>query len=945
MGDVIEKDDTVATANSRDKGRVQISMSGDKVVRVRVDLTGWGYTATADEEDILTITFGNVTAPARRADYPFQTSSKASGGRFTRLAKVDPSVLLGTGSPTVTTNDDVYADVVNVSNVASGVGSIAITKTGTSDDLSSVFAGDTARITFTFTATGSMNAYGGEDDNETDSTITIALPTGFPDLDVNNPAVENDSFNVQVSGKNSAVVLGDGNGAEDVVQALTEGTGNSVVIHIARMEAGQSVSIAYEAAIPAGTAAAVDGFDVLTNTGSGADNGAEASIGIDADDVNQLDDDLQIKLKDGSGTLEVTPVSVKQGFEDQTFEIVYTAATENGDAKTQLRITVPPELDLKGSVVSGIPSGFVDGAARAENVIIWKNLPVIKAGKTFKTTITKVNPVDAEHVGALSWEWSTHIATVDADFVDTDDPIDVGSAIFDNDGELVTTYVVKSEPDDVTFEIVESGVAVLTPTYNANSKEQTIIFRFTAVNTPLSEGSVGFSLPSGWNTFTKETGDDDTGKVSVTSSVLPVEEGPDADDITLLGGRKITVKVESLAQGEHIDIKYANVAMPADSTDDPNRNKEDEINGFFVVSKAVPKSQDTDPIKVVIGNVEDGSGTATIGAPGRRDHDVRAGSKDNTIQIKYTAEGTMKGGAVRLIIPEAWGEMQLDPLKRNYLQVRSNRSVTVDLAGDSSPDQGDDQSRVVVVEIGDRFEKGDYIQFDYGAGTGSKENRGAEASSTIDIATFTIESARDSSYDFALLKGEEATAVEKNVTNKDLLGKIYEDNPGHLRLAVKGAGDGSGAGTFEIAGSKAGETDYLDAEGDTVNEFRLHAGDGETAYIQFIYTADQTIKDGELKFILPSTGDWTDPQNESPRLPGYTYPTTSGTAALDDTKTTYANGSVTVTISNISEDETITVHYGVDGGGAEVPTEVDDYSFVIQTKGTDTNARFRLFLR
>ena len=31
---------------------------------------------------------------------------------------------------------------------------------------------------------------------------------------------------------------------------------------------------------------------------------------------------------------------------------------------------------------------------------------------------------------------------------------------------------------------------------------------------------------------------------------------------------------------------------------------------------------------------------------------------------------------------------------------------------------------------------------------------------------------------------------------------------------------------------------------------------------------------------------------------------------------------------------------GADGGGAEVPTEVDDYSFVIQTKGTDANARF-----
>ena len=47
-GEVVEKNDTLNAANSRDKGRVQISMSGDKVVRVRVDLTGWGYTDVVD---------------------------------------------------------------------------------------------------------------------------------------------------------------------------------------------------------------------------------------------------------------------------------------------------------------------------------------------------------------------------------------------------------------------------------------------------------------------------------------------------------------------------------------------------------------------------------------------------------------------------------------------------------------------------------------------------------------------------------------------------------------------------------------------------------------------------------------------------------------------------------------------------------------------------------
>ena len=124
----------------------------------------------------------------------------------------------------------------------------------------------------------------------------------------------------------------------------------------------------------------------------------------------------------------------------------------------------------------------------------------------------------------------------------------------------------------------------------------------------------------------------------------------------------------------------------------------------------------------------------------------------------------MKGGAVRLTIPEKWGELQLDPLERNYLQVRSNRTVTVDLAGDNSTDQIDDQSRVVVANIGDRFEKGDYIQFDYGAGRGSAENRGAEASSTIGIAMFKIESARDDNFDFMPLKGVKRQPLLRRVS-------------------------------------------------------------------------------------------------------------------------------------------------------------------------------------
>ena len=75
-----------------------------------------------------------------------------------------------------------YADRVMVGNVAAGKGSIAITDTRTGNDaLSSVFAGDTARITFTFTATGSMNAYGDDDTPSHNKRITLPSWITSPD--------------------------------------------------------------------------------------------------------------------------------------------------------------------------------------------------------------------------------------------------------------------------------------------------------------------------------------------------------------------------------------------------------------------------------------------------------------------------------------------------------------------------------------------------------------------------------------------------------------------------------------------------------------------------------------------------------------------------------------------------------------------------------------------
>ena len=49
---------------------------------------------------------------------------------------------------------------------------------------------------------------------------------------------------------------------------------------------------------------------------------------------------------------------------------------------------------------------------------------------------------------------------------------------------------------------------------------------------------------------------------------------------------------------------------------------------------------------------------------------VSAGSTDEEITVEFTAAGTMDGGAVRLVIPDDWGDLQDDDAtEANYVEV------------------------------------------------------------------------------------------------------------------------------------------------------------------------------------------------------------------------------------------------------------------------------------
>ena len=105
-------------------------------------------------------------------------------------------------------------------------------------------------------------------------------------------------------------------------------------------------------------------------------------------------------------------------------------------------------------------------------------------------------------------------------------------------------------------------------------------------------------------------------------------------------------------------------------------------------------------IAVTIDNVADGSGTATISTNNSSDrHAVKAGSKDNTITVTYTAEGDMDGGKVSLEIPDGWGPMQeLDDEKDNYIEVNASRSEV----DQNEIDYGDRFVVVNLKEFGER---------------------------------------------------------------------------------------------------------------------------------------------------------------------------------------------------------------------------------------------------
>ena len=167
-----------------------------------------------------------------------------------------------------------------------------------------------------------------------------------------------------------------------------------------------------------------------------------------------------------------------------------------------------------------------------------------------------------------------------------------------------------------------------------------------------------------------------------------------------------------------------------------------------------------------------------------------------------------------------------------------------------------------------------------------------------------------------------------------LLGqRLQTMQAGQLRIKVTGGEDGTGMpATLEITRSAKDRAEYINADGTTVTERRIHAGDTGT-YLTFTYTAAQPLEEGQLIFTVPVADGWSAPSKTSAD-PGYTRITGVPGPVEDSTDdSTIPANSLAVDIPALPTNGEITIRYGSGSTGANAPTTAGNTYFRIAVKG------------
>ena len=781
--------------------------------------------------------------------------------------------------------------------------------------------------------------------------------------------------------------------------ATTTGGAQTIRINVKTMNTGQGFEMTYYSEIPTVTTRSITSdFIVRTDTTPPDDPAGALTDGAIPTEVVPATSPVtypahgtanyvtggRLRPKDGSGTMMVTPMYAEVDSGVQRFTLTYTAVTRLRNA--ELIITVPAELlgttadpiplqaiDLYDSEVvedkrNSSEAGYVYATDRRAlpttlqvtnaagiipdplptdssiNTITWRELD-IDDKQTFRTIVLLATSGTVDDAGVIIDPDDGVVSTPDRD-ADTPDgiypfytDIDTGrvgagdqSLEADSDASL---YAVRSRNVDVSFTIddvtaTQSGTHI---EYHAASKN-TLKFRFAANNTAIKGGRVSFRVPVGW-TAPVLPADPATNAGRVTAMIDTDGNGPAAatpiDKAKISPSRETTITVDALPQGGIIEVTYTDVIVQhnADTVD---------IIGEFRASPADRVDRRAGRVEVEVLNVEDGSGSATMSTGTSPAYTVRAGRIENTITVTFKAAGTMNGGQVSLERPDGWGDMQEgDADEPNYVTVTASGG-TLDSANTSYV------GREVVIANLEDFGKNNTVTFTIS---------NAEAPSDIGVDVFVVKSAGSRDGRLTELGGD--AKQPDNATDADLLGKIYwielggnedafdrgtDDANGKLRVAVVSAADGTGVATVEIRSSNNPSAKY---DGADVATQEVHAGD-DSVYLLFTYIPGETIRDGELRFTVPT--NWSIPQEADQGEHGYTYFEEVRNADIGAAVFTEGSRTVTVEIIEMTKDDGIQIHYGWHGireGGAEAPKVArPGDAFGFQIKGSETGSPDRI---
>ena len=751
------------------KDRIEVKLGdGDRTVAGSADDWAAGGTLTITLGDITTgiptrllhldgsVKKGTTNLGDPYANYQFTTSSRTKNGNLARIT-TQPNVRVGNIVGTATEIDKFDKRL-----------EFTVKPTH-------VYPGEKKReISIEFTAPGPMYSGGlgatdaltdvvlDDDGAATDSdrnptTIAIELPQGIRPTDAKT---------IRVSGTGIAATPGDienrtvDAAGEDLTTPIPEIP--SITLLFGKppngVNKGQKVVVRY-------TVPMVYGVEIDSSTGVTVANYATKSSFVvanlqttiqgaaTAQNAQKVEGGAIRPLPD-SGTAEIAPVAVTVGALRRDITVTYTAATalKNYDIKiTPDGLVIEGDDKLQEDEASsyGYVSGDMpDRLAVIDGVAIqWRNV-TLKKDEKLKAKVRRVDITDEPN----DYTWLVQVA---ANASNTPAFTDAG---IEKSPKL---SVVKTADNPVRFQ-VEGDTA-----FPAGS-EQTIKFRFIADATPIRDGKVSMTIPGVLGSAPQAPKSKKVGQIKVTGP------GVAAADISV-SGPTITIIVDMLPLGKDITVEYGTTSDDGKKAVLGYMSDDYNVTGTFRAAEGV-STRSLKPIKITLGNIEDGlARTSKTRSPvtlstSERDATIKAGSRiGNTIEVEFTAAGTMDGGHVSLELPTSgeWGLMQTDPQQPNY--VTTNPVPGGDLIESLSIEAS---GRRAVAKI-KKLARDQSFKFVYGGGT-VPDNNGVTVQNSVGIASFMVKSDGDGDEVFAKVKSKFEQTSRDKFLRPDKQGKIYK---------------------------------------------------------------------------------------------------------------------------------------------------------------------------